>query len=175
MATQSADVDTDETRVKSVPRAGHVICLANFKKQRRKLVMEDLHNHIDETMTVEEKSTELAPTISTVRVWHQQEGRLRRVVDYLTDVLKKKNHQEAVLGSINAGLMSTAIELDEFIEQALATKPKTFERVQKLLPALQTYLQTTRQIDRLTQIERRMEAARKSKSAGKDDKPTKPR
>jgi hypothetical protein len=65
--------------------------------------------------------------------------------------------------------------MDEFIEGALAASPKTVERVQKLLPSIQAYLQAMRQIDRLAQVELRVAASRKGKSASKDDKPSKPR
>jgi hypothetical protein len=104
-----------------------------------------------------------------------QENRLRRILDYQEAVLEKKDHLAAVLGTVNAGLMGVTIQMDEFIEGALAAGPKTVERVQKLLPSIQTYLQATRQIDRLAQVELRVEASRKGKSASKDDKPSKPR
>jgi hypothetical protein len=75
------------------------------------------------------------------------------------------------LGTINAGLMGVTIQMDEFIEQALAASPKTVERVQKLLPSVQTYLQATRQIDRLAQVELRVAASRKNRSSGNPSKP----
>ena len=137
--------------------------------------MEDLHNQIEETVTAKMEPRELNTAHSGMRVSQHQEGRLKRVLDYQADVLKKESNLEAVLGTISAGLMGVTIRMDEFIEQALAANPKTIDRVEKLLPSIQTYLQATRQIDRLTQVELRVTASRKGKLAAKADKPTKPR
>jgi len=130
---------------------------------------------MEETATAEVEPTELDAEQAGMQVSQYQENRLRRVLEYQTAVLQKEDHFEAVLGTVNAGLMAVTIQMDEFIEGALAASPKTVERVQKLLPSIQTYLQATRQIDRLAQAELRVAASRKGKSAGKDDKPGKPR
>ena len=137
--------------------------------------MEDLHNQIDETVTAEMEPSEFNTAHFGMRVSQHQETRLKRVLDYQADVLKKESHLEAVLGTVNAGLMGVTIRMDEFIEQALAANPKTIDRVEKLLPSIQTYLQATRQIDRLTQVESRVAASRESKLAAKADKAAKPR
>jgi len=139
------------------------------------LIMENVDNQMEETLTAEMEPTELNTVQPGVQVSRDQDNRLRRVLDYQADVLKKENHLEAVLGTVNAGLMGVTIQMDEFIEQALGAKPKTIDRVQKLLPSIQVYLQATRQIDRLAQVELRVAASRKGKSAGKEDKPNKPR
>jgi hypothetical protein len=110
-----------------------------------------------------------------MRVSQRQQDRLERVLDYQADVLKKKDHLEAVLGVVNAGLMSVTCQIDEFIEQALAASPRTNDRVQKLLPAIQIYLQATRQIDRLAQLQLRLEGFRKGRSVGKADTAGDPR
>ncbi|MBC8875701.1 MAG: hypothetical protein H8E44_40255 [Planctomycetes bacterium] len=137
--------------------------------------METFDSQIEETATAEVAPTDLDAEQAGAKVSQYQENRLRRILDYQAAVLQKKDHLEAVLGTVNAGLMGVTIQMDEFIEGALAASPKTAERVQKLLPSIQTYLQATRQIDRLAQVELRVAAARKGKSTGKDDKPTKPR
>ncbi len=137
--------------------------------------MENLHNQIEETITAEVEPAELKAAQPDMQLSQYQESRLRRVLDYQADVLKKENHFEAALGTVNAGLMGVTVQMDEFIEQALGAKPKTIDRVLKLLPAIQTYLQATRQIDRLAQVELRVAAFRNNKSTGRGDKPTKPR
>ena len=137
--------------------------------------MEAVMNEMEQTVMTAAESTEVSPCDSRMQVSNDQETRLKAVLDYQADVLNKENRLEAALGTVNAGLMGVTIQMDEFIEGALAASPKTVERVQKLLPSIQTYLQATRQIDRLAQVELRVAAARKGKSAGKDDKPNKPR
>ena len=137
--------------------------------------METFDSQIEETPTAEVEPAELDAEQADTQVSQYQENRLRRILDYQAAVLEKKDHLEAVLGTVNAGLMGVTIQMDEFIEGALAASPKTVERVQKLLPSIQTYLQATRQIDRLAQAELRVAASRKGKSTSKDDKPGKPR
>ena len=137
--------------------------------------MEDVQNQIEEPKPAETESSDVSTGRPGIRVSQHQENRLKRVLDYQAEVLTKESHLEAVLGTINAGLMGVTIRMDEFIERVLAANPKTIDRVQKLLPSIQTYLQVTRQIDRLTQVELKVAASRKSKSAAKADKPAKPR
>lgn len=137
--------------------------------------METFDSQIEETATAEVEPAEMNAEQADTQVSQYQENRLRRILDYQAAVLEKKDHLEAVLGTVNAGLMGVTIQMDEFIEGALAAGPKTVERVQKLLPSIQTYLQATRQIDRLAQAELRVAASRKGKSTSKDDKPGKPR
>ena len=166
MDSRSAGVDIGELRVKRLPLAGHVICLIDPKKRGRIQMMEDMHDHIEEPVMEEMEPSNLSTAQTSVRLSQHQETRLKRVLDYQVDVLKKESHLEAALGTVTAGLMTVAIQMDEFIEQALAVSPKTIDRVQKLLPSIQTYLQATRQIDRLAQVELRVAASRKGKSVG---------
>ena len=65
--------------------------------------------------------------------------------------------------SINSGLMRVALCLEETIEQAMGTGPPNLERLQRVLPAIDTHLRVTRQVDRFAQIELRAAEARKPK------------
>jgi uncharacterized membrane protein YheB (UPF0754 family) len=128
--------------------------------------METTHDPINETAAKE-------PTgFNTVQY---REDRMRRIFDYKTEVLKKRDHGEAALGTVIAGLMGVTVEMDEFIEQALRVTPKMIERMQRLLPNIQAYLQATRQVDRLTQVALKVEASRRKRSTGGNEKSTKPR
>ena len=89
------------------------------------------------------------------------EARLSRVLDYQASSLGKEDPLEANLGSINSGLMRVALWLDETIEQAMESGPRTVERLQRILPAIDTHLRVTRQVDRFAQIELRAIGARK--------------
>lgn len=94
------------------------------------------------------------------------EARLGRLHDYLAKSLKKKDALEANLGSINSGLMRVAVWLDETIEQAIESGPPSIERIESLLPAIDTQLRVARQVDRFAQIEIRAAEARKPKKFG---------
>ena len=91
------------------------------------------------------------------------EARLRCVLDYQHNSLAKPNALEANLGSINSGLLRICICLDEAIVQATENGPCTVERVQNMLPAIDTYLRVTRQIDRFANLEARINEARRPK------------
>ena len=137
--------------------------------------MENLQEQIDDMQTINMDPSEMHAAQGGIQVSAQQKVRLKRVLDYQEDILKRKNHIEAVLGTVNAGLMNIAIHMDEVIELTLSTNPKTIDNVQKLLPAMQVYLQTTRQIDRLAQVELRVAANVKDKATEKAEEPIKPR
>ncbi len=81
------------------------------------------------------------------------EARLRRVNDYQVASLAKPDALAANLGSINSGLMRVALWLDAAIESALESGPRSVERIQRLLPAIDTHLRIARQVDRFAAIE----------------------
>lgn len=96
-----------------------------------------------------------------------RDARLSRVLDYQARSLEKDDPLEANLGSINSGLMRTALWLDEAIEQALQIGPPNIKRLPEISPAIETYLRVARQIDRFANIERQASEARKPRGAGK--------
>jgi len=90
--------------------------------------------------------------------------RLSRVLDYQASSLDKEDPLEANLGSINSGLMRIALWLDETIEQTVRSGAPNAERLTRILPAIDTHLRLTRQVDRFAQLELRAVEARKPKS-----------
>ena len=94
---------------------------------------------------------------------NSHDARLSRVLDYQASSLQKDDPLEANLGSINSGLMRVALWLDETIEQAMESGPPNVERLSRILPAIDTHLRVTRQVDRFAQIELRAVEARKPK------------
>jgi hypothetical protein len=97
-----------------------------------------------------------------------REARLSCVMNYQAKSLEKTDALEANLGSLNSGLIRIGVSLDETIQQALESSPRTLESVQRLLPAIETHLRLTRQVDRFAQIEVRAAESRKPKP-GDDD------
>jgi hypothetical protein len=111
---------------------------------------------------------ESLPTRDSRSIAECREARLSCVMDYQANSLEKTDALEANLGSINSGLMRIGVSLDETIQQALESSPRTLESVQRLLPAIETHLRLTRQVDRFAQIEVRAAESRKPKP-GDDD------
>lgn len=78
----------------------------------------------------------------------------------------------------NAGQMALAVELDECILQGFAALPRSPERFEKLLPGVQTYLQLTRQVARLAQVEfqaTESRRARRTRQTSAASRPARPR
>ena len=94
---------------------------------------------------------------------NSHDARLSRVLDYQASSLEKHDPLEANLGSINSGLMRVALWLDEAIEQAMESGPPNVERLPQIIPAIDTHLRVTRQVDRFAQVEMRAAEARKPK------------
>ena len=103
----------------------------------------------------------------------RHDARLSRVLDYQASSLEKEDALEANLGSLNSGLMRVALWLDETIEQAMDSGPPNIDRLQRILPAIDTHLRVTRQVDRFAQIELRAAEACNPKVT--DDSSAKPR
>lgn len=103
------------------------------------------------------------------RPTNSHDARLSRVLDYQASSLQKDDPLEANLGSINSGLMRVALWLDETIEQAMVSGPPNVERLSRILPAIDTHLRVTRQVDRIANIELRAAEARKPKSSDNND------
>lgn len=99
----------------------------------------------------------------TAQAANSHDARLSRVLDHQANSLEKDDPLEANLGSINSGLMRVALWLDETIEQAMESGPPNVERLSRILPAIDTHLRVTRQVDRFAQIELRAVEARKPK------------
>lgn len=122
---------------------------------------------MDENEPVLPETPDVAPSASHQSRADTQEARLSRVLDYQTASLAKRDPLAANLGSINSGLMRVALWLDETIEQAIGSGPRTVERLQKILPAIDTHLRVTRQVDRFAQIELRAAESRQPRMQDK--------
>ena len=107
----------------------------------------------------------ISSTFTGQSVADRQEARLNRVLDYQAASLEKENALEANLGSINSGLMRIGLWLDETIERAIESGPRTIERIQELMPAIDAHLRVTRQVDRFAQVELRAAESRKPSGA----------
>ena len=110
-------------------------------------------------------AAEVPPTALDEADADRHDARLRRVHEYLASSLAKEDALEANLGSINSGLMRMALGLDEAIEAFMESGPRTVDRLQRMLPALETHLRVTRQVDRFAQLEVRSHQARQPKGA----------
>jgi hypothetical protein len=128
-------------------------------------------NHVEDPLQAE-PATPDQPQANSPEPWAMEDdcasgnlqARMIRVQEYLADSLVKGDHLEANLGSINGGLMRICVSLDEVVHRGMSVSTVTVERIQRLLPAIETYLRLTRQIDRFAQLELRTAAARRPRA-----------
>ena len=108
---------------------------------------------------------DLQVKVTDPEIVDRHEARLSRVLEYQINTLTNEDSLGANLGSVNSGLMRVALWLDETIEQAMESGPRTIDQLQRMLPAVDTYLRVTRQIDRFAQLAVRAAELRKPKAA----------
>ena len=80
--------------------------------------------------------------------------RLKKVDDHLRESLDKADSLDANLGVVSADLMRMACHFTVAIEEWLGKN--SLDHFEKLVPAIDTYLRVTRQIDRLAMLDRRL-------------------
>lgn len=120
-------------------------------------------NELESNGDLSRQSVKVASGSIEELVGDRHHARLSRVLDFQASSLAKADPLEANLGSINSGLMRVALWLDEAIEEAMDSGPRTVDRLQRMLPAIETHLRVTRQVDRFAQLELRNAEARKPK------------
>lgn len=82
---------------------------------------------------------------------HEQ-ARRKRVDDYQREALGMKDPLAANLGSMSGSLMRTSLWFEEAISDAMTMQIPTVDGLQRILPAIETQLKLTRQVDRLAQL-----------------------
>ena len=90
---------------------------------------------------------------------------LQRIQDLLAESLALPNAFAANLGAQNSGLMRMAYRLQHSIEEALDEGPATIEELEYLRPLIETFLKTTKQVDRYSQLCMKLEQAKAAISA----------
>ena len=94
--------------------------------------------------------------------------RKRRIREYLNESLKEPNPLSANLGAEASNLMSLGQQLHEAIEQRMSNSEDLLRDLEKMNPAVETYLKVTRQWDRLIQLSHRMSAGTKNSDSTKN-------
>jgi hypothetical protein len=88
------------------------------------------------------------------------DDRVQRIMDYLREALSKEGALEANLSAVNSDLMLMGYRLKRAIDEAMATTA-ALDQFQRLMPAVESYLRLTKQIERLAQLSLRLESPRK--------------
>ena len=94
--------------------------------------------------------------------------RLQRIMDYLREALARESALEANLGAVNSDLLIMGYRLKQAIDEAMAATPAALEQFQRLMPAIDSYLRLTKQIDRLAQLSLRLASPREAAQAARN-------
>ena len=94
--------------------------------------------------------------------------RLQRIMDYLREALARDSALEANLGAVNSDLLMMGYRLKQAIDEAMAATPAALEQFQRLMPAIDSYLRLTKQIDRLAQLSLRLASPREAAQAARN-------
>jgi len=116
---------------------------------------EQLNAKTPETQTAESRPEDGGSTPLPAST-EEHTARMSRVLDLMASALSKDDHLRANLGSMNAGLMRLGIHFEEGLEGSMTASPLTVERLQKILPAVETHLRLLRQIDRFAHLEQQL-------------------
>lgn len=82
--------------------------------------------------------------------------RMRRIQDLQAQALAKADPLEANLGAANGALLRLAFRMEQAIEGSLADFADPVTRIERLTPAIETYLKLMRQADRFAQLDQRL-------------------
>ena len=90
---------------------------------------------------------------------------MRRIQDLLAESLALPNAFAANLGAQNSGLRKMAYRMQQAIEKALDQGPAELEEFEDVMPAIETLLKITKQVDRYSQLSMKLEEAQAAMSA----------
>jgi len=93
--------------------------------------------------------------------------RLQKIKQYQREALVMLPPEEANVGANTGGLMFVTMQLETAIMIALAERTNSFDKVQQVLPAINTLIQCERQQDRLVRLghELRRERSQEKKAS----------
>jgi len=108
---------------------------------------------------------ELQQAIS--RGGEQPDERQRRIEDYLRAALAMEDPLAANVGAVNSDLMRFGYSLQQAITKALQTTPTALDEFGKLMPAIDSYMRISRQVERFSKLNQQLTAAEKARQSAK--------
>jgi hypothetical protein len=91
--------------------------------------------------------------------------RYQRIVDYLNTALAIEDPLAANVAATNSDLMLMAYRLKQAIATAMEMTPAALEEFEKLMPAVDSFLRITRQVERFAKLNLQLAAPAKSPPA----------
>jgi hypothetical protein len=97
----------------------------------------------------------------------EKDERQRRIEDYLRTALAMEDPLAANVGAVNSDLMLFGYSLQQAITKALETAPTALDEFGKLMPAIDSYMRISRQVERFAKLNQQLAAAVKARRLAK--------
>lgn len=96
-----------------------------------------------------------------------KDERQERIKDYLRSALAMEDPLAANVGAVNSDLMLFGYSLQRAIAKALDTTPDALDQFRKLMPAIDSYMRISRQVERFAKLNQQLAGAEKARQAAK--------
>jgi len=93
----------------------------------------------------------------------EKDERQRRIKDYLRSALAMEDSLAANVGAVNSDLMLFGYCLQRAITKAMETAPAALDEFGKLMPAIDSYMRISRQVERFAKLSQQLAAAEKAR------------
>lgn len=97
----------------------------------------------------------------------EKDERQQRIEDYLRTALAMEDPLAANVGAVNSDLMLFGYSLQRAITKALETAPAALDEFGKLMPAIDSYMRISRQVERFAKLNQQLGAAEKARRLAK--------
>jgi hypothetical protein len=96
-----------------------------------------------------------------------KDERHERIKDYLRSALAMKDPLAANVGAVNSDLMLFGYSLQRAITKALDMTPAALDEFGKLMPAIDSYMRISRQVERFAKLNQQLANAEKVRQVAK--------
>ena len=96
-----------------------------------------------------------------------KDERQERIRDYLRSALAMEDPLAANVGAVNSDLMLFSYSLQRAITKALDMTPDALDQFGKLMPAIDSYMRISRQVERFAKLNEQLAGADRAREAAK--------
>lgn len=97
----------------------------------------------------------------------RKDERHERIKDYLRTALAMEDPLAANVGAVNSDLMLFGHRLQQAITKALEMTPTALDEFGRLMPAIDSYMRISRQVERFAKLNQQLAAAEKARQLAK--------
>ena len=122
---------------------------------------------IETVQNVETQTEQVAEAAAGSHEPQTKDERHERIKDYLRSALAMKDPLAANVGAVNSDLMLFGYSLQRAITKALDLAPAALDEFGKLMPAIDSYMRISRQVERFAKLNQQLAGAEKARQVAK--------